>query len=684
MAAGITAQQLMVEVGADTSEADRKLNNLGDTSGGAGWTKGLAKAGVAAFAAVGVAAAGVIGYGVKIAAENEQAQISFTTMLGSGEKAKAFLTDLKAFAAKTPFEFPELQTAASSLVSAGFEASKVIPIMTTLGNVTSGMGTGSEGVQRATVALQQMSAAGRITGEDLNQLRDAGIPVFDLLAGATGKSKEEIAAMAQAGKLGKVEMQAMFDALEKGGAGLERFDGLMEKQSQSLTGLIATVKDTAGQALATVAEPLVKGLKDALPDLTKTLDEVFTTIGPTLSETVSSLLGVIKSLLPAVAPILKVFGGALAKTLDSLAPIIEKAGPDIEKLALAFGKVLEAVLPVLPALLDVAVKLLPPITVLATLLASLLTAIPVPVMTALVAAFVLFSQVLPVVAGALAFLVSPIGLVVAAIVGLVLIAKVVMDHWEGIAGFFTGLWDRVSGIFTGAIAKVGEHAGTIGRVILFALTGGMSEVVLFFIRNWDKIKSGVTDAFGAVVSWFQGLPGKILSAIGDLGNLLKDVGGKIIDGLIKGIKAGFGKVKDTLGDLTGKLVSWKGPERVDRKLLYGAGGVIIDGLVAGLESRYGAVHASLAALTESMTVGGNVTAAIGTRAVTSLGLTSNPVAPTAGYAANAAAAAAGGAGMQVVVQGSLWSLHDLADELRPILIRTGGDLGGVLFDDPNT
>ena len=39
--------------------------------------------------------------------------------------------------------------------------------MTSLGNATSGMGTGSEGVQRATVALQQMAAAGRITGEDL-------------------------------------------------------------------------------------------------------------------------------------------------------------------------------------------------------------------------------------------------------------------------------------------------------------------------------------------------------------------------------------------------------------------------------------------------------------------------------------------------------------------------------------
>ena len=107
--------------------------------------------------------------------------------------------------------------------------------MTTLGDVTSGMGTGSEGVKRATIALQQMSAAGRITGEDLNQLRDAGIPVYDLLAKATGKSKEEVVKLAQAGKLGKKELGQMMGALESG-KGLERFSGLMEKQSTSIVG----------------------------------------------------------------------------------------------------------------------------------------------------------------------------------------------------------------------------------------------------------------------------------------------------------------------------------------------------------------------------------------------------------------------------------------------------------------
>jgi tape measure domain-containing protein len=213
-------------------------------------------------AAAGVtAAAGAVG--LRTASQMETANIAFTTMLGSGEKARAFLGDLAKFAAKTPFEFPELQTAAQSLISIGIDSRKVVPIMTTLGNVTAGMGTGSEGIKRATVAIQQMNAAGRITAEDLNQLRDAGIPVYDLLAKATGRTKAEVADMASKGKLGRVELEKMMSALETG-KGLERFNGMMEKQSQSLTGLWSTLKDTFSQGMAQAIAPAIPMLKDGL------------------------------------------------------------------------------------------------------------------------------------------------------------------------------------------------------------------------------------------------------------------------------------------------------------------------------------------------------------------------------------------------------------------------------------
>ena len=227
---------------------------------GLGRLAGAVRTGATLFGGLAVAGGAI---GIKTAAGMEQARIGFTTMLGSGKAADTFLQKLSAFAAKTPFEFPELQDAASSLISAGINANKVIPIMTTLGDVTSGMGTGAEGVQRATIALQQMNAAGKISGEDLNQLRDAGIPVYDLLAAATGKSKAEVLKLAQAGKLGKKELDQLMSALESG-KGLERFSGLMEKQSHSLTGLASTFHDVFEQGLSTAIQPLIPLIKDGM------------------------------------------------------------------------------------------------------------------------------------------------------------------------------------------------------------------------------------------------------------------------------------------------------------------------------------------------------------------------------------------------------------------------------------
>jgi tape measure domain-containing protein len=382
-------EHLRVVIDGDNSGALKSIKQTeGAVSGAAG---GVAKgmAGIAAgLGAVGaVAGIGLLGkIGLETAASNEQAQISFETMLGSAEKAGTFLTGLKDFAAKTPFEFPELQTAASSLISAGVEASKVVPIMTSLGNVTSGMGTGSEGVKRATVALQQMSAAGKITGEDLNQLRDAGVPVFDLLAAATGKSKEEVAGLAQAGKLGKVELDQLMGALESG-KGLERFNGLMEKQSQSLTGLLSTLKDTVGQQLSEAFQPAVGIIKGQLPAITDAIGKTLSAIGPVIGPVIEGLSKALGALLPLLGPIVAVLGKVLGGVLTRLASLIEKTvAPVIEGLMPVLETVADVVLmladavgPLLAPVLETAAALLkalaPLLKPLATLVVALATAI---------------------------------------------------------------------------------------------------------------------------------------------------------------------------------------------------------------------------------------------------------------------------------------------------------------------
>lgn len=254
----------------EADHASGRVHALGDKMAGVAARAGQLAAGIAAFAAVGAGALAAIG--LKTAASNEQAMVSFTVLLGSGKKAKDFLEQLEAFAARTPFEFPELRTAASKLLAAGFAAKDVIPFMTRLGDATSAMGTGSEGIGRAVYALQQMRSAGRVTLEDLNQLTDAGIPALDAIAAKLGTTQAKVRDMVSAGKLSP---DTVFSAILEGKGKLADFSGLMDEQSKTFLGKLSNLKDTANKTLGKFFGPSLDAMKPALDALTANIDPVF-------------------------------------------------------------------------------------------------------------------------------------------------------------------------------------------------------------------------------------------------------------------------------------------------------------------------------------------------------------------------------------------------------------------------
>lgn len=254
--------------------ADTSLFESDAKSGIGSKLAGLGKAAAVAFAGGAVAAGG---FGLKVAADLEQASIGFETMLGSGAKAQAFLKDLQGFAAKTPFEFPELQSAASKLVAVGTDASRVIPIMTVLGDSTAAMGTGAEGIDRAVMALQQMRVKGKVTGEEMLQLAEAGVPAWEALAAQLGVTTAEAQDMVSKGK---VSVDDLFTAIEtRQGETLTRTANMMDKQSQSLAGLWSTVKDTVQMSLAGMVEPLIPSIKSGLDKVAPMLESTLGGIG---------------------------------------------------------------------------------------------------------------------------------------------------------------------------------------------------------------------------------------------------------------------------------------------------------------------------------------------------------------------------------------------------------------------
>lgn len=168
----------------------------------------------------------------------EQSSIAFTTMLGSAEAADKMLRDMKEFAAKTPFEFMELQGAAKRMFAYGFSAEEVLPKLTAVGDAAAALGGGGEMIGRITLALGQMQAKGKVSGEELRQLSEAGIPALKYLADA---AKMTTAEFTDFQKKGIVPADQAIRALIQG---METdFGGMMAAQTETAAGQMSMLKD---------------------------------------------------------------------------------------------------------------------------------------------------------------------------------------------------------------------------------------------------------------------------------------------------------------------------------------------------------------------------------------------------------------------------------------------------------
>lgn len=192
----------------------------------------------------------------------QQNQIAFETMLGSAGKAKNLLDGLQKFAAVTPFEFPDLTSASKKMLAFGFSAEQIMPMLKAVGDASSGLGmSGAEGLNRIVIALGQMKAKSKVSGDEMLQLTEAGVPAWDILAKAMNMTTAQVMKMSEKGLIPADQaVQALVDGME------ERFPNMMQKQSTSFDGLMSTMKDTLNMVFGQIMKPAFDWLTNvALP-----------------------------------------------------------------------------------------------------------------------------------------------------------------------------------------------------------------------------------------------------------------------------------------------------------------------------------------------------------------------------------------------------------------------------------
>ena len=170
--------------------------------------------------------------------QTEQTNIAFEVMLGSAEKGQKMLKDLANFAKRTPFEIPQLENTSKSLLAMGFGASEIIPTLQMLGDISAGVGV--DKLPFLTLALSQVKTAGKLTGAELRQFSENGIPLLEGLAKKAGVS---MGVMRKAITEGEVSFEDVMEVLKESTSEGGRFFNLMERQSATLGGKWSNMVD---------------------------------------------------------------------------------------------------------------------------------------------------------------------------------------------------------------------------------------------------------------------------------------------------------------------------------------------------------------------------------------------------------------------------------------------------------
>ncbi len=220
--------------------------------------------------------AALLGFTMKASAlgrEIEQTRISFEVMVGSVREGQALFKEVTELANVTPFTGRDLQGATKLLLNFGVSARKVIPTLKMLGDISGG---DANRLHYLTLAFAQTSAAGRLMGQDLLQMVNAGFNPLQEISRKTGISLVVLKKKMEDGAISAAMVEAAFKgATQQGG----RFFGMMDRQGQTFEGRLSTLKDKWELAMGGLGEATNSILAPVLDAAIKKLDEILDKTG---------------------------------------------------------------------------------------------------------------------------------------------------------------------------------------------------------------------------------------------------------------------------------------------------------------------------------------------------------------------------------------------------------------------
>lgn len=295
-----------------TSRMRGALGRLGNTVTALGKKFATLRGGMIAVAGVAAIAAGK---GIaNVNARFQDLELTLETVFGGMEEGQAAMDFISTFAQRTPFDIETLSRAFIQLGGAGIQPTE--ELLTTFGDAAAAT-TNKVAAFEAMVRIATRAVGGGLGLEELEQLVNQGIPVYQILQEEIGVTRQEISEMGQSAEgAGKI-MDALQTGLNK------RFGGGMERASQNLSVAMSNLGIASTELIRALGDGIGGvGLTGAFTFLADTLSQVAVILKP-----VAHLIGaVLGAAIYTVTGIMRAFTETILFLGRGLATLAEYAG----------------------------------------------------------------------------------------------------------------------------------------------------------------------------------------------------------------------------------------------------------------------------------------------------------------------------------------------------------------------
>ena len=212
---------------------------------------------------------------IRVRGEFQSMQTAIETMVGK-DMAGQLIPQIKELAKISPLTMSDMVGAEKMMLGFNIQAEDTIKYLKALSDIS--MGESSK-FNSLTLAFSQMSAAGKLMGQDLNQMINAGFNPLQIISEKTGKSiatlKDE---MSKGAVSAEMVQQAFIDATSAGG----KFYNMSENASKTINGQLSMMQDALDSVFNELGTKSESVIMDGI-QITTSLIQNYETVGKILA-----------------------------------------------------------------------------------------------------------------------------------------------------------------------------------------------------------------------------------------------------------------------------------------------------------------------------------------------------------------------------------------------------------------